>query len=134
MKRLMLLAAAVLLAGCAPDDIATARCTNTMLAIGDPWTCSVSGTIVGQPSSVTFSTESRNRVAEVEIALRVTKGTVRIRYYDLTGERHFLINPSQPAMIAMKTGMGTNRSFVIHFEPINGPAEGLSGTVKYSTP
>jgi len=125
----------IVLAGCAPHDIATGTCTNTMLSVHDEWTCKVKGDIVGRASSIEFDTESRNHVAEVSFTLQVTKGAVRVGYADLTGSQQIIVTPSEPANISMKTKMHPERrSFTMHFEPVNGPAEGLTGTVKYSTP
>ena len=121
--------------GCAPDNIARSSCESIMLAIGDPWSCTVTGEIVGQASSISFDTESRNQVAQVSIALRVNKGTLRLDYHDLAGEQHVLVTPSAPADITMRTRMHReDRSFTLYFEPVNGAVEGLTGTVKYSTP
>ena len=121
--------------GCAPDNIARSSCESTVLAIGDPWSCTVTGEIVGQASSISFDTESRNQVAQVSIALRVNKGTLRLDYHDLAGEQHVLVTPSAPADITMRTRMHReDRSFTLYFEPVNGAVEGLTGTVKYSTP
>jgi len=95
----------------------------------------VKGDIVGQASSIAFSTESRNQVAQVRIALRVTKGTLRVAYQDLAGNQHLLVTPSEPADFRMQTRMHRERrSFTLSFEPVNGAVEGLTGTVKYSTP
>ena len=122
-------------AGCAPNDIARATCENVVLAIGDPWNCTVKADVVGQASSISFDTESRNRVAQVKIALRVKKGTLRVDYNDLTGDQHLLVTPSQPADLSMQTRMhNERRSFTLSFEPVNGKVEGLTGTVNYSTP
>lgn len=124
-----------LLIGCAPGNIARSTCESIFLATGDPWSCTVKGDIVGQASSISFDTESRNQVAHVNIALRVTKGTLRLGYYDLDGEQHLLVTPSAPADLTMKTRMHReNRSFTLYFEPVDGTVEGLTGTVKYSTP
>ena len=126
----------MLVIGCAPSNIARTSCESTMLAIGDPWTCTVTGDTVGQASLITFSTESRNQVAHVTIALRVTKGTLRLVYHDVAGDQHHvLVTPSAPADVAMQTRMHRERrSFTLKFEPVDGAVEGLTGTVKYSTP
>jgi hypothetical protein len=127
--------AMTLLIGCAPGNIARSTCESIVLATGDPWSCTVKGDVVGQASSIAFSTESRNHVAHVSIALRVTKGTLRLRYHDLAGEQHLLVTPSEPADLTMKTRMNReHRSFTLFFEPVNGTVEGLTGTVNYSTP
>jgi hypothetical protein len=127
--------ATVCAAGCAPGNIARSTCESVMLATGDPWSCTVTGDIVGQPSSIEFDTESRNQVAHVRIVLRVTKGTLRVGYRDLDGERHLLLTPSTPADLTLQTRMHRERrSFTLYFEPVNGDVEGLTGTVKYSTP
>ena len=125
----------MLLAGCAPADIAKSSCESVLLTTANAWSCTIKGDRVGQASSIAFSTESRNQVAEVNIALRVTKGTLRLRYQDLSGEQHLLVTPSEPATLAMRTRMHRERrSFTLYFEPIDGAVEGLTGTVKYSTP
>jgi hypothetical protein len=124
-----------LLIGCAPNNIARSSCESTVLAIGDPWSCTVTGDIVGQSSSISFSTESRNQIAQVSIALRVTKGTLRIGYRDLDGPQQLLVTPSAPANLTMKTRMHREgRYFTLFFEPVDGTVEGLAGTVKYATP
>src|ERR1044071_7319725 len=108
-RPLLAAAALVLAAGCAPKDIATSTRESTMLAIGDPWSCTVKADLVGRSSSIAFSTESRNQVAQVKIELRVTKGTLRVGYYDMTGERQVLVTPSEPASVEMKTKMHPER-------------------------
>jgi hypothetical protein len=124
----------LLVAACAPREIATARCTNTVLSVHDEWTCTVTGAVVGQFNAVEFDTESRNKVAQVSFTLQVTKGSVRVRYADLSGSQQIVVTPSEPANVNMKTKMSDRRSFTLSFEPVNGKAEGLTGTVKYSTP
>ena len=134
-RSLAVVAALIAAAACAPNDIATARCTNTVLSVHDEWTCTVTGAVVGQTNSVEFDTESRNHVAQVSIVLSVMKGSVRVRYADLSGSQQVIVTPSEPANINMKTRMHPERrSFTVSFEPVNGKAEGLTGTVKYSTP
>jgi hypothetical protein len=121
--------------GCAPNNIARSSCESIMLATGDPWSCTVTGDIVGQASSISFDTESRNQVAHVSIALRVTKGTLRVGYNDLAGHQSLVVTPSAPADVTMRTRMHReDRSFTLSFEPVDGAVEGLTGTVKYSTP
>ena len=135
MRPMLLGAVLVALAACAPKDIASARCTNTVLSVHDEWTCTVTGTVVGRFNSVEFDTESRNQVAEVSFTLQVTKGSVRVKYADLSGSKEIIVTPSEPATVNMKTRMHRERrSFTMSFEPVNGVAEGLTGTVKYSTP
>jgi hypothetical protein len=135
MRSFLVAAAMTLLIGCAPNNIARSSCESTMLAIGDPWSCTVKGDTVGQSSSISFSTESRNQIAQVSMAFRVTKGTLRIGYHDLDGARQLLVTPSAPADVTMKTRMHREgRYFTLFFEPVDGAVEGLAGTVKYSTP
>ena len=135
MRSSCLCAVLMLLAGCVPNTIARASCKSIFLTTADEWSCTVSGKVVGQPSSISFDTESRNQVAKVSIALQVTKGTLRVSYHNLTGEQHFLVTPSEPATLDMQTRMHReHRSFTLFFEPLNGAVEGLTGTVKYSTP
>lgn len=135
MRSFLVGAAMMLLVRCAPDNIARSSCESIMLATGDPWSCTVKGDIVGQASSLAFSTESSNQIAQVSIALRVTKGTLRVAYQDLAGAQHLLVTPSEPADLTMKTRMHRERrSFTLSFEPVEGVVEGLTGTVKYSTP
>ena len=122
-------------AGCVPNNIARGSCESILLSTADAWSCTVKGDLVGQPSSIEFSTESRNQVASVLIALQVTKGRLRVRYHDLSGEQRLLVTPSEPANLSMQTRMHRERrSFTLFFEPIDGAVEGLAGTVKYSTP
>jgi hypothetical protein len=135
MRAFLVGVAMALLTGCAPGNIARSSCENVVLAIGDPWLCTVKGDVVGQSSSISFDTESRNQIAEVSMAFRVTKGTLRIGYADLAGSQQLLVTPSAPAEITMKTRMHRERrDFTLSFEPVDGEVEGLSGTVKYSTP
>ena len=125
----------MMLVGCAPKNIARASCQSHPLTTADEWSCTVTGEVVGQISSIEFDTESRNHVAQVIIALRVTKGTLRIGYHDLTGEKNLVVTPSEPGNLVMQTRMHRERrSFTVFFEPVNGAVEGLAGTVKYSTP
>ena len=125
----------ILLVGCAPNNIARSSCKSIFLTTADEWSCTVTGAVVGQPSSLSFDTESRNQVAKVRFALQVTKGTLRVSYYNLSGEQHVLVTPSEPATVDMQTRMHReHRSFTLFFEPLNGVVEGLTGTVKYSTP
>ncbi len=106
-----------------------------MLATGDPWHCTVEGARVGQPSSIEFDTESRNHVAKVKLALAVTKGTLRVGYRDLAGDRRLTITPTSPASLETETRLHRERrSFTLYFEPVGGAVEGLRGTVDYSTP
>lgn len=125
----------LLLVGCAPHNIARSSCKSIVLTTADEWSCTVKGDVVGQASSLEFDTESRNQVAKVNIALQVTKGTLRVSYHNLSGEQHILVTPSEPASLDMQTRMHRERrSFTLFFEPLNGAVEGLTGTVKYSTP
>jgi hypothetical protein len=127
--------AMMLLVCCAPGNIARSSCESIFLSTRDEWSCTVKGDIVGQASSISFSSESRNHVAQVSIAMRVTKGTLRIGYQNLAGDQHLLVTPSKPADLAMQTRMHReSRSFTLYFEPVSGAVEGLTGTVKYSTP
>jgi hypothetical protein len=125
----------LLLAGCAPKNIARTSCQSHPLTTADEWSCTVSGDVVAQVNSVEFDTESRNHVAKVIIALQVAKGTLRVRYSDLTGAKELLVTPSEPANLTMQTRMHPERrSFTVMFDPVNGEVQGLTGTVKYSTP
>jgi len=135
MRACVAAAALIGLAGCAPHDIVVGSgCTNTVLSVHDEWNCTVKGDAVGQASWVPFSTESRNKVAEVSFTIQVTKGSVRVTYADLSGSKQVIVTPSEPATVNMKTQLSDKRSFSLGFEPVNGKAEGLTGTVKYSTP
>jgi hypothetical protein len=123
------------LAGCAPKDIARGSCQSVFLSTIDAWSCTVKADIVGRASSISFDTESRNHVAQVSFAMQVTKGRLRITYSDLTGKQQILVTPSEPASVNMQTRLRRDdRSFSLFFEPVGGAVEGLSGTVKYSTP
>jgi hypothetical protein len=125
----------LLLAGCAPGNIVRSSCESVMLATGDPWSCTLRGDIVGQASLIEFTTESRNQIADVNLELRVTKGTLRVGYADLSGSRELRVMPSAPAALVMRTRMHRDRrSFSLNFEPLDGAVEGLTGTVKYATP
>lgn len=134
-RALVIVAALIALAACVPKDIVTgSSCSNAVLSVHDEWTCKVHGAVVGRASSVEFDTESRNHVAEVNFTIQVTKGSVRVKYADLSGSQQVIVTPSEPANVNMKTKMSDRRSFTLFFEPVNGIAEGLTGTVKYSTP
>jgi hypothetical protein len=122
-------------AGCAPKDIAQSRCQSHPLTTADEWTCTVTGNVVASVNTIAFDTESRNQVAKVIVALQVTKGTLRLTYYDLTGQKILLVTPSEPANFTMETRLNRERrSFTVMFEPVDGPVNGLTGTVNYSTP
>lgn len=132
----MLMMMMMMAVGCAPDDIAYASCKEpSFFVTADPWSCTVKAAVVGQASNLEFKTESRNQIARVNIVLRVTKGTLRVVYYDLTGEQRLMVTPSEPANLDMQTRLDRERrSFTLMVEPVNGRVEGLDGTVKYSTP
>jgi hypothetical protein len=135
MRSMFLIMVVTMLAGCAPSDIARSSCESVTLATGDPWSCTVKGDLVARISSISFTTESRNQIAHVDIALRVAKGTLRVGYRDLTGEQQLVITPSEPGTVAMQTKLHPERrSFTLVFQPIGGAVQGLAGTVKYSTP
>jgi hypothetical protein len=135
MRFLLVTTMTMVLAGCAPANRARSSCESHPLTTADEWTCTVKGPVVDSAVSITYDTESRNEIAHVNVALQVTKGTLRLTYYDLSGEQHLLVTPSEPANLVMKTRMHKeNRSFTLFYEPVNGAVEGLAGTVKYSTP
>jgi len=135
MRFLLLGGLLIMLAGCVPKDIARSSCQSGFLSTVDAWSCTVKADIVGRSSSIEFSTESRNHVAQVSIALAVAKGRLRVTYQDLAGTQHLLVTPSEPANLNMQTRMHRDRrSFTLFFEPVGGAVEGLAGTVKYSTP
>ena len=135
MRSVFLAVAMAMLIGCAPNHIAQSSCKSILLSTADEWSCTVTGEVVGQASSISFDTESRNHVARVNLTLRVTKGRLRVSYQDLSGEQHLLVTPSEPVELAMQTRMHRDRrSFTLYFEPVGGAVEGLTGTVKYSTP
>jgi hypothetical protein len=125
----------ILLAGCAPKNIAGGWCQDHPLTTADEWTCTVKGPIVETTNTIRYSTESRNQIAKVQIALQVTKGTLRITYADLEGSHKALVTPSEPFALSMQTRLSKDdRSFSIMYEPVNGRVEGLTGSVNYSTP
>ena len=135
MRYLILGVVAAMLAGCAPNNIARRSCQSGFLSTVDSWSCTVKAEVVGRSSSIEFDTESRNPVAQVNIALQVTKGRLRVTYNDLAGHQELLVTPSEPVTLDMKTRMHRERrSFTLFFEPVGGDVEGLTGTVKYSTP
>jgi hypothetical protein len=135
MRFLLMAVPVMLLAGCAPANRARSSCESHPLTTADEWTCTVKGPIVDTAVSITYDTESRNQIAHVNVVLQVTKGTLRVTYYDLSGEQHLVVTPSEPANLAMKTRMHKeNRSFTLFYEPVDGAVEGLAGTIKYSTP
>jgi len=135
MRLLLVTAVAIVLAGCAPANMARSSCESHPLTVADEWTCTVKGALVGTTNSIRFSTDSRNQIAQVKVAVQVTKGTLRLTYADLTGSQHLLVTPSEPAAFSFKTRLSRDdRSFTIMYEPFNGPVEGLTGTVDYSTP
>jgi hypothetical protein len=125
----------VFLAGCAPSNIAHSSCTDHPLTTADEWTCTVKGPLVDTTNSIDYSTESRNQIAKVQIALQVTRGTLRVTYSDLAETQHVLVTPSEPAALSFQTRLRKEgRSFTVRYEPVNGAVEGLTGTVNYSTP
>lgn len=125
----------MMLAGCAPKNIARSACESLPLSTADAWSCTVTADIVGQSSSIEFDTESRNHVAKVNIALQVAKGTLHVTYRDLAGEQRLVVTPAAPANLVMQTPMHPERrAFTLFFEPVGGAVEGLAGTVNYSTP
>src|SRR5436190_22522060 len=120
MRSMLLIAAVAMVAGCAPTNIAHSSCTDHPLTTADEWTCTVKGPLVDTTNSVHYTTESRNQIAQVKIALHVTKGTLRLTYYDLAGEQHVLVTPSEPASLSMQTRLRKDdRSFTLMYEPVN---------------
>ena len=135
MRYVVLAAAIAMVAGCVPADIARSTCESIMMATNNPYSCTVKADVVGRPSSIEFDSESRNQIARVSIVLSVAKGTLRVGYSDLAGRQEVLVTPSEPANLEIQTRMHRDRrSFTLMFEPVNGVVQGLSGTVKYSTP
>jgi hypothetical protein len=127
--------AMAMVAGCAPADIARSSCESIMMATNNPYSCTVKADVVGRRSSIEFDSESRNQIAKVSIALSVAKGTLRVGYSDLSGSQQVVVTPSEPAHLDIQTRMHRDRrSFTLMFEPVGGVVQGLSGTVKYSTP
>lgn len=125
----------LLLVGCAPKNIAKSSCQSQMLATGDPWTCTITGERVEQVNAIHFTTESRNLMAKVKVALSVKKGSLKASYVDSTGPRELLVTPATPGAVDFETRLQRERrSFTITFEPQGGAVEGLSGTVDYLTP
>lgn len=132
MRRLWVL---LLLVSCAPKNIAKSSCQSELLATGDPWTCTISGERVEQVNAIHFTTESRNLMAKVKVALLVKKGSLRVSYVDSSGPRELVVTPQTPAAVDFETRLHRdNRSFTITFEPRGGAVQGLSGTVDYLTP
>ncbi|WP_147448998.1 hypothetical protein [Corallococcus terminator] len=67
--------------------------------------------------------------------MQVTKGTLRVGYRDLDGDKQLIVTPASPASLEMRTRLHRERrSFTLYFEPLGGHVEGLTGTVDYSTP
>ena len=135
MRALPLCFVLLLLAGCAPDNIAGSSCQDHPLTTADEHTCTLHGELVTNVNSMEFKTDSRNHIGHVAMAVQVTKGSLHIRYYDLTGAKDVVVTPSEPANIVMQTRMHRERrSFTVMFDPANSEVQGLTGTVKYSTP
>jgi hypothetical protein len=123
------------LAGCAPPYIAHSTCRDHPLTTASEWTCTVSGSRVETRNDIRYSTTSRNQVAHVKVALQVTKGRLRLTFFDLTGQQHVLVTPSEPGELSFQVRLRSeDRSFTIRYEPVDGAVEGLTGTVEYSTP
>src|SRR5215203_7139848 len=115
--RVLTAAAAAMLAGCVPADIARSSCQSIMLATNNPYSCTVKADVVGRRSSIEFDSESRNQIAKVSIMLSVAKGTLRVGYYDLAGAQQVLVTPSEPASLDIQTRMHRDRrSFTLMFE------------------
>src|SRR5512141_1769971 len=109
--------ALALLTACAPDNIARTSCRSEMLATADPWACTIRGERIDQASSLEFDTESRNQVAQVKLLLKVEKGTLRVGYRDLDGDKQITITPDAPASLEMRTRLHRERrSFTLYFQ------------------
>lgn len=127
--------ASALLLACAPDDIVMARCESEMLALYDPYHCTIDTQLVGRPSSIYFDTTSTNQVAQVHLELRVEAGTLEVTYHDLEGEKKARITPKTPLVLDLQTRMHRERRyFPLHFVPLSGQVRGVHGTVDYKTP
>ena len=119
----------------APERHRARLVPERFLSTVDAWSCTVKADIVGQASSIRFNTESRNHVAQVNIAFQVAKGKLRVTYQDLAGTQQLLVTPSEPVKSEHADAAAPRRrSFTLFFEPVGGVVEGLTGTVKYSTP
>lgn len=130
------LAAALLLlaAACAPKNLPKCRCESEMLALGDPWSCRLSAERIDGPSSLEFSTESSNLVADVQLAFTVAEGALTLGWVEAAGGRSAVVTPNAPLSLSVKVPMRKpSRSFTLSFAP-EGVVTGLAGTVNYKTP
>ena len=124
----------VCLTACVPKNSPTSKCHEEFLGVADPWSCTVSAETVDAVSYLSFTTESRNKVAQVKLSLFVAKGTLKLGYVDVAGEQHAVVAEGAPLTLEMQAPMQPQRrSFSLSFEP-QGKVEGLTGTVSYSTP
>ena len=124
----------LLLGACAPKNVPRCTCTNELLALGDPWSCTLSADRLDGPSSLEFSTDSRNLMANVQLSFTVKEGALTLGWVDAEGARTAVVTPAAPVALDLEVPMRKHtRSFSLSFAP--GPtAVGMAGTVKYVTP
>lgn len=121
-------------AACTPKNVPKMRCTNELLALGDPWSCVLSADRLDGPTNLVFSTESSNLVADVDLAFTVTEGALTLGWNEAGGARTATVRPDAPLALSMKVPlMRKSRSFYLSFAP-EPLAVGMNGTVKYVTP
>ncbi len=110
------------------------RCTNELLALGDPWSCTLSADRLDGPSSPMFTTESSNLLAEVQLAFTVKEGALTLGWKEAGGPRTASVTPDAPLSLEVKVPLRkASRSFVLDLTP-QPAVVGLEGTVTYKTP
>ncbi len=129
----------VVLACRPPANALTATCESTMLAVGDPFACTVAQGALTQYASVSLTTPSRNHHATVKARLQVARGAARVALHGRDGEvASAVLSPGQPAELTARLELtrpigGAPHFFLLVAEPLDGGAEQLTGTLDYDT-
>lgn len=132
----LLLALLATLVGCnPPPTAAVSRCEQTpVLAIGEPWHCTVEvQRLEGEPVAF-LSTTSRNQEANVKARFTITKGKMRATIEGTDGKRTSIeVSPDAPQELTARVRLSTKGAFSVRFEPVDGHGEGAAAVVDYDT-
>ncbi len=129
----------MLLIACrAPEDALTARCTDEMLATGDPQHCQVAVSVLNGPKRIALDTSTSYHTANVHGRFRLAKGKAEVVVEDSTGPvlRTTVTAGTESTLdgrVKLSRPIGaTKHFFTLVVEPAAG-AERLTGTVDYDS-
>lgn len=131
--------ALLLLAGCrAPDDALTARCTDEMLATGDPQHCQVFVLVLNGTKRITLDTSRSYHTANVHGRFQLAKGTAQVIVQDATGDvLQATVTAGTESTIDGKVKLSRPIGAAKHFFTLmvvpGAGAERLTGTMDYDS-